>query len=224
MIGQAVKIEVERRSRAMAAGHRSLLAAQRGGISSQALGRYLESLRYLLSHTPIHLRRAVEVARSRGLDALAQHFEKKIAEEEGHDKWAESDLAAFGAGPCEPLPAVIELVEFLGALLETDPRLYAVYIVTNEYFTVVAGSAWVRALNEGCGVPAGSLSAVTKHIEADAAHAAEGFQVLDELIADRTIQPDLAATVENTMGLFSRFFDQVALPEASRSDGASLFG
>ncbi len=196
----------------MAAEHPCLAAARAGAISRYAVLRYLESLRYLLLHSQMYLQRAESGARSRGLNDLASFFEKKVAEEAGHDKWAEEDLSNLGGGPAElePLPAMRELVLYLDDLIRREPRLFAVYTTIAEYMTVLAGPIWVRALNEGCGVPLDSLTALTKHIEADQHHAAEAFRVLDVLITDESLESDVRRTIDDTMCLFSKVYDQVA--------------
>jgi hypothetical protein len=103
----------------------------------------------------------------------------------------------------------VELLEYLDDLTETDPRLYVVYALTNEYFTVLAGPTWIRALSENCGVPVEALTIASKHVEADRAHAARGFSELDHLITDDGMIPAVLVTVDQTMRLFDRFFREV---------------
>lgn len=179
-----------------------------------SVDRYLGSLHFLLSQTVPHLKIARAQALKMGDPALVRYFERKLEEEVGHEKWAEDDIRELqrhgGGGRAHaPLPAMLELVEYLAHLAESNPRLYVVYILSNEYFTVLAGPTWIQALTQHCGVPDSALTAASKHVEADQAHAAHGFEAIDELIRDPAMASAVNGTVDRTLRLFDQFFREV---------------
>lgn len=214
MLSVLVETEVRKHAQNMALSHPAVTQANAGKVAASNVLDYLASLRFLLSRTVPHLRRAKARATDMGLTRLVPYLDQKIAEETGHERWAEDDVRELArhlgsslAG--RPLPAVVELVAFLDELTETDPRLYVVYALCNEYFTVLAGPAWIRGLSENCGVPLQALTAANKHIDADRAHAVHGFSELDELITDAALVPAVEGTIDRTMHLFDRFFREV---------------
>lgn len=214
MISETVRRQIHTRALEMATTHPAVACAKQGNVGSRNVANYLASLRFLLSHTVPHLRQARARAADLGQGELTAFLEQKIVEEDGHEKWAEDDLRELGGrrgGTTDgkPLPAIVELVDYLADLSGTEPQLYIVYSLCTEYFTVVAGPTWIRALTEHCGVPASALTAVSKHVEADQAHAAYGFAVLDRLIPDPAMTSAVTGTVERTLGLFDQFFREV---------------
>lgn len=198
----------------MAATHPAVAQAREGRVSADGVADYLASLGFLFSQTVPHMKKARVQALRLGHERLVPFFERKIAEETGHERWAESDLRELvrHAGrqvDGRPLPAILELCEYLNELIETDPRLYIVYALATEYFTVLAGPTWVQLLSENCGVPLDALTAASKHIEADREHAAEGLSGLDEMMPDPALAADARGTIDRMMRLFDQFFREV---------------
>ncbi len=70
-----------------------------GKLTRGAVEVYLQNILYLIQHTPIHLRFAMEAAERKGHKLLCAFFAEKIEEEQGHDKWAEADLLTLNATP-----------------------------------------------------------------------------------------------------------------------------
>ncbi len=96
MIGDALRMDIE-----CYAGqrHRNPLFAMAvaGTLTPRIVAGYLSSVRFMIRHTPLHLRRARQRACELGDVALAAHFEAKLAEEIGHDVWADRDLDAVNS-------------------------------------------------------------------------------------------------------------------------------
>ncbi len=213
MFSEMMKSEIERHSEQMLKAHPVVAAARAGELTREAVGRYLSSLHLTVSHTPKHLLRADAEARARGHDALGKFLISKCAEEIGHEKWAEDDMRLLGKGDFaasySPLPAAHRLVRYLGELAERDPRLYLVYSLAAEYFTVLAGPTWIRVLTEGCQIPVDALTVVSKHVIADQKHAAEGIEAIDEFITDPSLGPAMKETLSQTFSLYGDLFDEV---------------
>jgi pyrroloquinoline quinone (PQQ) biosynthesis protein C len=214
LLSETIKQELRARADEMASSHPAVVQARQGKVDSSNVANYLASLQFLFSQTVRHLEQAKAQAVRMGHAELVPFLERKIAEETGHEEWAENDLFQLSRHrgvtlSGRPLPAVVELVDYLDDLTETDPRLYIVYALSTEYFTVLAGPTWIRLLTEHCGVPLAALTAATKHIEADQAHAAHGFSILDELIRDPGLTPEARRTVDRMICLFDQFFREV---------------
>ncbi len=195
MIADALRIEIEAHAHRVRTGNPLFLQAAAGSVSPEVVGCYLVSLRHLVGQTPTCLTRARDRAGAGGRHALAAHFERKRAEEAGHEIWADRDLGvvrrAFGIEPPEgPVPAILELCEDVCRAIDADPRLYLAYVFWAEYFVVLTGGAFVSHLVHRCGVPAGALTCLSKQVALDAAHAEAGPAVIDRLVAEpRTLEP-----------------------------------
>lgn len=155
--------------------------AQSGSLSPRVVGRYLESLRYVFVHSHRNVVAAAARADQLALPQLAAYFRAKAAEESGHDQWAEQDLSRLPAQvtqAVEPAAASRALVALQADLLQRHPLCFLAYAVWAEYLTARYGGEWLRMLASS-GYDRTSVSAVTKHVEADADHALEGFEALD---------------------------------------------
>jgi pyrroloquinoline quinone (PQQ) biosynthesis protein C len=202
----------------MIQNHPAVEAAATGKITPAGVACYLASLHFLFTQTVPHMIRAEARANELGLSRLPAYFRGKVEEEEGHERWAEEDIAEFeranaGLGSAAPAPAVRELVQLLAETIERDPRLYVAYAVAIEYFTVLTGPTWIEALSTGCGVSTDALTSVSKHVAADQHHAAAGFAQIDELLGD-------AKLFEPVQKLLSRVFELIwAMLEQASSVG-----
>jgi hypothetical protein len=145
-----------------------------------------------------------------GQQDLAEYFQSKLLEEHGHEGWAESDIRKlaerFGSlGTVTPAPAIVALRRFNEELIDADPRLYVVHILFVEYFTVLVGPAWIEALTSHCGVPAVALTVVSRHVEADVAHAKVAFDALQRFLGEPEVGPRVQDTLESIFGYLTQF-------------------
>src|SRR5688572_20619257 len=165
---QALKTEVDAFAGRLRASHALLRAARLGQVSRQTVATYLTNLRYLLRHTPIHLRTAIGTAHQLRRPDLAAYLERKLEQETGHDRWADADVAMmirmFDVRVEDPTPQMEGIIGHLTGLVERAPSHYVAYILFAEQFTVTLGDDWVSALESSCGVPVEALSSVTKHV------------------------------------------------------------
>lgn len=225
MIGRAVRIDIEQYAGEMDRRNRLLEATRAGKVTREMVVRYVASLRYMLALTPIHFRKASRRARELGDETLARHFEHKLKEELGHDKWAENDLKSLDAERAArqgTTAAIHDLARFVEATIETNPALYLGYIAFVEYITVMAGDEWLRLLEERCGIPRASMTAVGNHIELDREHAEEGFALIDDLVVDPRMLPVMRETVATAMKLFDAHCNEsVSTTEAPSTEHVS---
>ena len=159
--------------------------AEEGAVKPETVSAYLFNIRYLIRHTPTYLELARRESEARGQLDLAGYYAVKAAEEHGHDVWADNDLASVTRShqvvpPCDPSPAIAELVHYLRYVITADPQRYLGYILLAEYFTVLVGPAWLNALDESCGISPSSLTAIGHHVELDREHVSEGLSQIDE--------------------------------------------
>lgn len=164
-----------------------LTRARAGELTPETVGRYLRGIHHLLRHTPIHLSLAEERARTLGHFELADYYAEKRAEEDGHDRWAQSDIrgisAKFGVSVHEePIPAAKTIVRGNAETIERSPFFYLAYVLFAEYFMVVMGPEWLGALAENCGIPPSLMTAIGNHVELDQAHVLEGCAEIDSLV------------------------------------------
>jgi len=190
---------------------RSTLA---GRVTPAGFAIYLANIRYLIAKTISHLKLAHSVAKKRGRLDLAAHFEHKIDEETGHELWADQDRQALRARfevptDFELLASMRRLVTYIEHTIESNPARYLSYMLFAEYYTVLAAPEWLVALDEHCGIPTSMVSVISKHIELDQAHAAEGLREIDELI-EPVEGAELIETLLEAMRLMNLFFAEVA--------------
>jgi hypothetical protein len=215
MISRNLKIEIEHYATRLLRSSRLFRLAQEGAISPATVSAYLFNIRYLIRHTPAYLELARSESEARGWEELAGYYATKAAEERGHDVWAENDLASVTRVhdvmlPSQPSRAMAGLVDYLRKVITMEPQRYVAYILFAEYFTVLAGPAWIKALDERCGIPASSLTAIGHHVELDRRHVTDGLAQIDELIAPREL-PGLTETLLSSMDYFERFCDEISV-------------
>jgi hypothetical protein len=191
---------------------------QQKQLTPRALAFYLESLRHLFQNSERNLPSALRGAEALGDAELAEHFRRKIAEEDGHDLWAASDLAklpaAITAGQ-RPAQGVLDLLALQRQLIAEHPLYFAVYILWAEYFTVLLGDDWLEAL-ASCGFPRAQVTAIAKHVEADREHARESFDEIDRLWHGEPAPELLLQAVARAGRLFEAFCDEICA-EARRA-------
>jgi hypothetical protein len=186
--------------------------ARQGSVSPAIIQRYLANVLYLIRHTPIYLQLAYEQAQRRGFGDFAAFYKTKLAEEDGHDQWAETDLQSLGKNPDELgdviAPSMRKLVTVLKDSILDDPTIYVGYIFFAEYLTVEVGPRWLEALSLHCGIPESSMSVVGNHIELDKEHIVEGLKAIDSLVDEARKTPLLLA-LQTYMVLFERLCEEI---------------
>jgi pyrroloquinoline quinone (PQQ) biosynthesis protein C len=203
-------------------GERSELMqrARSGRLGSTVVLHYLSDLRYLTEQTTRLLDLAASASAELGQVELAAHFRQKLSEETGHHVWAENDMAklrrTFGSMPAPKASrALRELVEYLARTIERNPICYVGYALLAEYVTVAVGPAWLRALEENCGIGAEHLSVVANHIELDRLHVEEGLEEIRALAGAADLEA-MRATISAAMRYFDAFLAELlALSEAA---------
>jgi hypothetical protein len=184
-----VRLQIENHAQRLLGNSPLFARARAGQITTHVVHAYLRSLHYLLSSTTLQLSLGLRRAIESGNPDLVAYFEEKQREEIGHEEWAASDMRrlaqCFGdLTPVSPAPSIVALCRFVEGVIDEDPRFYVVYALCAEYVTVLLGPAWIDALTRGCGVPVSALTAVSKHVEADAEHANEGFVALERFVGE----------------------------------------
>jgi hypothetical protein len=181
-------------------------------VKVSELVRYLFGTRYLLSHTPGHLRLAIERAEHQELkDYLVEHLDEEV----GHDQWAENDIKmlakiAHFAFKRYVSPSMVRHVSWIEhELIRKDPWLYPPYILAAEYLAVSAGP-WFMERLKAAGIPAKGVSVVRNHVELDVRHIQQDYQIIDRFI-DRN--PDwkerYTQVVERAMENYLLFLDDL---------------
>jgi hypothetical protein len=208
-ISEILRRDIDDFAEEFRANSKLLRRARRGDVSPELVGRYLRSLQYLIRNTMVHLSLAEARATALGQDALAAHFAAKRAEEQGHDRWAEADVARLCerfaiAVPDEPTPGMVAVVEANTRTVLEEPRFYLAYMLFAEYITVVLGPEWLSALAGKCGIPADYMTVVDKHVELDKDHATEGCTAIDEFF-DTGSSDAARGALQGMMGRFAAF-------------------
>lgn len=224
MIGDALRIEIERFAMVRIRRNEMFRMAERGEVTRSCIRGYLENLHYLISQSPRCLRRAGERSRDTGLSAVAEFFEHKLEEEFGHEIWAERDIASMSDSSTMlisgVLPAMQDLVAYIDETIERDPALYLAYILFAEYFTVMIGPVWLQLLEERCGIPRTSMTVVDKHVDLDVEHAEHGFEQVDDLVGDPAMLSTMREVLLGSMDRFERFCTELASTHADHDERA----
>ncbi|RZA25060.1 MAG: hypothetical protein EOP10_08000 [Proteobacteria bacterium] len=167
---------------------------QEGKLSAKSYANFLFSIEYLIKHTPIHLRLAIE--KSIEHPELSHYFRHKFAEEQGHDQWAIDDRAKLEplVNPPERMDkkgfarfypqvslAMWDYVREIERMIMTDPRIYISYIFYTEYLTVLVADKMKVGLSM-CGFGEEPVEVLTKHAELDVHHTSEGLEAIETFL------------------------------------------
>lgn len=193
--------------------HPLMLRIAAGRFSHADLARFLRGVLFMIEHVQVHPRLAGALARARGEYQLADYFEHKYLEENGHDQWVRQDLDTLAregsqADGDAPRRSTTELMEFVRSSIEAEPKSYLAYILFLEYLTVLVGPDFLRGLEERCGIPRSSVSVVARHVDLDEHHVAEGLAEIEKLTAASDL-PILRAVLAGSMDRYERFWDEV---------------
>ena len=210
MIGDALRVEIERYAARMPSENPLYSRAANGTLTPEHIARYLKSVHVLVQHTPIHLGRAIDRAEAAQEPALADHYRHKLEEEAGHDAWAERDLRRVQKdgtirSALSAHPRLEQILRFLERTIDADPRLYLAYILFSEYLIVLLGPEWLDLLERRCGIPKSSMTVIGNHAELDRAHAAEAFEVIDALVGDPRMLGPMRGVLREAIALFDAF-------------------
>lgn len=214
MIGDALRVELERYVATLERENPLYVAARVGSFTPLVACRYLVNVRHLVRHTPLHLERARARALARGDRALAEHFEHKLTEEHGHDQWADSDLERLGSEfgvqhTTAIVPTLEKLLGYLEQLIDGDPTLYLAYMLFAEYVVAARGSEWLGVVQKVCGIPVESMSVVARHAELDREHSHEGFEAIDALVAKPSMLGPMRDVLLTSRGFFERYCREI---------------
>lgn len=178
-----------------------------GKIRHETVARYLESIRHVVTYTPIHLKLATEEANKRGMTKLAEFFKLKFAEESGHDEWATSDLnklailAPKTRSAQQVAPAIDAMIKYNTETIKKDPILYLVHIFFAEYFTVLEGPEFTAALRK---IGITQISIIDNHVELDVDHVDELIDAIDEHVPTN-YQKAFEQSLKKTLAIFEDF-------------------
>lgn len=198
-----------------------LLRAAQGKLDAHQVAHYLANVRRVLENTPVFLARAGARAQALGKRALAEFFAHKDEEEEGHAEWAKHDIATLSARAPNPksdiVPATQEFIDLTWALADEDPELLLAYIFFNENLVVLLGDEALSNLEEHCGTPRSSVTAIDYHITLDRDHVDEALATIDRLVSDPQKLPRMRTIVRDCFAIFDRFGAQIAETNHERS-------
>jgi pyrroloquinoline quinone (PQQ) biosynthesis protein C len=190
-----------------------LQLARQGKVTPDIVTAYLSGVLFMIRQTPVHLQLAKRRASALGREDMAAFFEHKQTEERDHDRWAVDDIGSlqrlFGTASAQPPDAnMVALAGFVESAITRQPASYLAYILLTEYLTVLVGPAWLSALEERCGIPRTALSVVSKHVELDQDHVAEGLRELDALLTDAD-RPALNEMLDRATDHYDAFYDAI---------------
>ncbi len=210
MIGDALRLEIERYAARMPLDNPLYTRAAAGTLQAEHLVAYLKSVHLLVQHTPIHLHRAEARANALADRPLARHYRAKRGEEQGHDAWAERDLGRVSAQVVRPIataahPAMLAMIAFIERVIDEDPALYLSYILFAEYLIVLLGPQWLELLESRCGIPRASMTVIGNHAELDREHVSEAFEVIDALVGDPRKLPAMRRVLRESIAGFETF-------------------
>ena len=177
--------------------------AAEGALTRESLALYLSNVHALVRHTPLHLSRAHRRAKEAGRETLVAHFAQKLAEEQGHDAWAEADLASVAAAGARTdlLPSMRDWLDGLVSIIDEDPDLYLAYILFAEYLTVLVGAEWLELLESRCGIPTSAMTVVANHVELDREHVDDALHCIDALVADPRKLPRMREVLRTSFAM-----------------------
>lgn len=169
---------------------------RQGTLPAEAYAIFLENIRYLVNHTPKHLKLAISASEDQ--PELKSFFEEKFLEEQGHDEWAKDDLkqlAKHTGASFQPrvTEAMKSYVTMIAQAIEENPQLYPPYIYYTERLTVLVADTVNEAVSKSCNFGEKAATILTEHAELDQYHIIEGEKAITELVDEekhsaRTLQ------------------------------------
>lgn len=219
MIADALRVEVERYAHEVRMKNPLMQGAKRGELTREHVVRYLTNVHHLVCHTPLHLVRARDRARELGDERLAVHFETRFAEEVGHEKWAEQDIASLARVNAPVMTdgviasSMRSLLRYIEEIIDRDPALYLSYILLAEYLIVLLGPEFLTELEANCNIPKSSMTVIAKHAELDQDHTEEALENIDDLVGNPRKLPAMREALLESILRFDRFtVDMATLP------------
>ena len=203
------------------------VATLTGTLTPQQLATYIFNLKYTVAQTIPQCKIGAIRSKEMGFAKLHDYFKLKINEEAGHDKWAQEDLENLRnvyqidikMNLCKPM---IDLVAHNHNIVQKDPRLYLVYMLFAEYFTVHAGPEFLKGIEQACGIPKKHISVLAKHVALDSEHVAEWKHVVEECKVDFTTLHDQAiSTFLDVMKLYGNFWEYVGISHTKSGNYAA---
>lgn len=187
-----------------------------GTLEPEQLELYLFNMKASLKSTIVQCKNGAKRCEITGDRKLRDFFLLKAQEEVGHDQWAEEDLEnIYKEFTIENKKSslsihMVNIIEYNNALIEKDPRLYLVFMMFAEYFTVIAGPECIEKFNTLCNIPTNCVSVIEKHATLDQEHVHEWHNFTNEYITDIDIISDeMFATLEDIMKNYARFCSYV---------------
>jgi hypothetical protein len=216
--------DIETYATRLRTNHPLLVTAQCGELGPATVVSYLMNVRFMVAHTPLHLRAARERCLGLGQHELAEFFACKLNEEIGHDQWSEQDLTrlerVFAAAPAaQPSRHLRDLVHFLDRVISERPANYLSYTLFAQYLSLLIGPVWVSASSEHPQLPLHTLSAVSEHVELETGHIADELRQIDALLRGEKPLPHLDV-LHRAMRLFERFCDALFETHAASRSAA----
>ncbi|HWW86009.1 MAG TPA: hypothetical protein VNZ26_20575 [Vicinamibacterales bacterium] len=215
-IGNAIQFEIEQYARSLVHSNALFRAAEKGALTPEQVKIYISGILFQIRGSLKVLRRAERLASATGDHALAAHYRLKFREECGHDRWAERDLKSLRGSYTEyecngSMRALKDLIAYLNQVIDLDPCLFLSYLLLSEYLTVLAGPAWLEALEGKCGIPRNNVSVVANHIELDREHVIDGVREIDVLIASPDKREAMLDVVAKSIAYYDRFWSEILL-------------
>jgi len=182
--------------------------ARTGQLQARSMTLYLESLRFVFEQSQLNLACAAQRCQELCDAELEAYFRSKVQEETGHQLWAVDDLRRFGEHSQRPAPSSVALIELQRRAIALHPFCMVAYTVWAEYFTVLLGDDWLDDL-AASGYQRDGVTAISKHLEADAVHAAAAFAEIDQLWRGQPESHVLVSIVEEACTLFENFCAEI---------------
>lgn len=189
--------------------------ALNGTLNPTQLAEYIFNLKYTVTQSIPQIGLGARRCKELGLPELSEYFKLKVKEEAGHHLWAQEDLENlkknFGVDInmklCEPM---LHLVDYNKNLVKKDPRLYLVYILFAEYFTVLAGPEFLDGVDKKCQIQKSQISVLTKHVELDKDHVIEWKYEIEKCKVDfAPIYRETMQAFEDIMNNYAQFWEYV---------------
>ena len=213
MLGEKVKAFIDKEADRVARSNPFFQATYRGELTAQQWEKFIQNIIYLIRFTPPHLKRALKKAQVQGLPTMQRFFSEKISEEVGHDKWGEQDVASLkGEFQEVDLDAINsgtqKMLAYHKDIIDRDCRLYVLYIMFAEYFTVIKGEELIGNLEKKCNIARDCASVITKHSDLDREHIIDDLKVLNHEEFSSFSDDEIEKILRNTFCFYEEMVNQ----------------
>jgi len=103
---------------------------------------------------------------------------------------------------------------YVEKIIDENPKLYLIYMLFAEQFTVRGAPSLLSALEERCGISRSDFSAIANHETLDKDHVNEDLDIINQFIGEPQNPKIYLDVIDHSFSLVDSFLAEMATTEA----------